>query len=42
MYTNMIQCTDPDIIMGTESWLNSTILDGEIFPEIMKKNMFFW
>ena len=30
---NMIQSTDPDIIMGAESWLNSTILDGEIFPD---------
>ena len=30
---NMIQSTDPDIIMCTESWLNSTILDGEIFQD---------
>ena len=28
----MIQSADPDIILGTESWLNSNILDSEVFP----------
>ena len=30
---NMIQSSDPDVILGTESWLNKDVLDGEIFPE---------
>ena len=30
---NMIQSSDPDFILGTESWLNKYELDGEIFPE---------
>ena len=30
---NLITSTNPDVILGTESWLNPTILDGEIFPD---------
>ena len=30
---NLIHSTNPDIILGAESWLNSSILDGEIFPD---------
>ncbi|KAJ8026320.1 RNA-directed DNA polymerase from mobile element jockey [Holothuria leucospilota] len=38
---NLIQTTDPDIILGTESWLNSSISNGEIFPdnyEVIRKD----
>ena len=29
----LINNTQADIIFGTESWLNSTIKDHEVFPE---------
>ena len=30
---NLIDTHNPDIIFGTESWLNSDILSSEIFPD---------
>ena len=32
---NLIQSVDVDIIIGTESWLNSSIKSSEIFPSNM-------
>ena len=32
-FENLIESTNPDIILVTESWLNSSILDGEVVPE---------
>ena len=29
---NFISVSDPDILIGTETWLNQTITDNEIFP----------
>ena len=29
---NLIDCHNPKIIIGTESWLNSNITSSEIFP----------
>ena len=29
---NFISVSDPDILIGTETWLNQTIADNEIFP----------
>ena len=29
---NFISTYDPDILIGTETWLNHTITDNEIFP----------
>ena len=33
LFNNMIDGTKPDIILGTESWLDSHISSSEIFPE---------
>ncbi len=30
----MLQSTGADIVLGTESWLDETISDNEIFPEV--------
>ena len=32
-FLNMIDSTKPDIIIGTESWLNPDIKDNEYFPD---------
>ena len=32
-FGNMIHSTNPDVILATESWLNSSILDGEFLPD---------
>ena len=37
-FWNLIGCTRPDIIVVTESWLNSDIGDGEFFPPQMVGN----
>jgi hypothetical protein len=29
----IIESTDPDIIIGTETWLDPTFRSGEIFPD---------
>ena len=38
---NLILTTDPDIILGQESWLNDNIFNGEVFPdnyEVIRKD----
>ena len=32
-FLNLIECEKPDIIVGTESWLEPDITDSEIFPD---------
>ena len=30
---NLVESTNPDIIIGTESWLNSSVFNAEVFPK---------
>ena len=30
---NLVSCHDPDIVVGTESWLHGKHLDSEYFPQ---------
>lgn len=31
-FTGLLQVLNPDIVFGTESWLDDAVKDGEIFP----------
>ena len=30
--SNVLECVNPDIVIGTETWLDSSIKDSEFFP----------
>lgn len=31
-FTGLLQVLNPDIVFGTESWLDDAVKDGEMFP----------
>lgn len=39
-FENLIHTVSPDIVVGTESWLTSDILDSEVFPVNLGYNVF--